>query len=110
VHNLATSLLMLAQGIPFVHAGQEVLRSKSMDRNTYDSGDWFNLLDFSYQQNGWGRGLPLAQENRQNWPVIQPRLADPALAVGPEQIQRALEHTLEMMRIRRASKLFRLET
>src|SRR5690606_792222 len=110
VHNLGASLQMLAQGIPFVHAGQELLRSKSMDRNTYDAGDWFNLLDFSYQQNGWGRGLPLEPENQQNWSVVQPRLADPALAVGPTEIERALEHMLEMMHIRRASKLFRLET
>lgn len=110
VHNLGASLQLLAQGIPFVHAGQELLRSKSMDRNTYDAGDWFNLLDFSYQQNGWGRGLPLESENQQNWSMIQPRLADPALAVGPTEIERALEHMLEMMHIRRSSKLFRLET
>jgi hypothetical protein len=35
-----------------------MLRSKSLDRNSYDSGDWFNLLDFSMRSNGWGRGLP----------------------------------------------------
>ena len=30
------------QGPPFWHAGNDLLRSKSLDRNSYDSGDWFN--------------------------------------------------------------------
>jgi hypothetical protein len=30
------------QGIPFFHAGDEILRSKSLDRDSYNSGDWFN--------------------------------------------------------------------
>jgi len=32
--NVANSVIMLAQGIPFIHAGTELLRSKSMDRNS----------------------------------------------------------------------------
>lgn len=32
----------LSQGIPFFHAGDEMLRSKSIDRDSYNSGDWFN--------------------------------------------------------------------
>lgn len=30
------------QGIPFFHAGDEMFRSKSLDRDSYNSGDWFN--------------------------------------------------------------------
>ena len=30
------------------HAGTDMLRSKSLDRNSYDSGDWFNYLDFTH--------------------------------------------------------------
>jgi pullulanase/glycogen debranching enzyme len=48
----------LSQGVPFFHAGDELLRSKSLDRNSYDSGDWFNRLDYTYQTNNWGVGLP----------------------------------------------------
>lgn len=110
VHNLGTSLVLMAQGVPFLHAGQEIMRSKSGDRNSYDSGDWFNLLDYSYQDNGWARGLPLAQDNQQNWDVLAPRLADATLAVGETEILRALTHTREMLAIRQSSKLFRLET
>ena len=64
----------------FWHAGGEILRSKSLDRNSYDSGDWFNRLDFSYQTNGFGRGLPPKTDNEAKWPYMRPLLADPALA------------------------------
>jgi pullulanase-type alpha-1,6-glucosidase len=110
VINLANSLVALAQGIPFFHAGQDMLRSKSLDRNSFDSGDWFNLLDFSYQENGWARGLPPKWDNEANWPVAGPLLADPELAPGPEEIESARVHLEELLRIRKSSGLFRLST
>lgn len=36
------------KGIPFFHAGDEILRSKSLDRDSYNSGDWFNRFAFSF--------------------------------------------------------------
>ncbi|ONM18918.1 pullulanase-type starch debranching enzyme1 [Zea mays] len=42
INHLSTSMIALSQGIPFFHAGDEILRSKSLDRDSYDSGDWFN--------------------------------------------------------------------
>jgi len=108
--NLANSLVLLAQGVPFFHAGQELLRSKSLDRNSFDSGDWFNLLDYSYEDNGWGRGLPPAWDNEANWPVAAPLLADPGLKPGPEHIRAARAHFEELLRIRGSSPLFRLRT
>lgn len=110
VQNLANSVIALSQGIPFFHAGQEILRSKSMDRNSYNSNDWFNLLDFSYSNNGWGRGLPPAWDNEDNWEEAAKRLGDPGLAMGPEQINAALAHFTEMLQIRKSSPLFRLRT
>ena len=110
VINLANSLVALAQGIPFFHAGQDMLRSKSLDRNSFDSGDWFNLLDFSYQENGWARGLPPKWDNEANWPVAGPLLANAELAPGPAQISAAHEHIKEMLQIRKSSGLFRLGT
>src|SRR5581483_10210148 len=44
---LAMSLIELGQGIPFFQAGDDMLRSKDMDQNSYDSGDWFNKIDWS---------------------------------------------------------------
>lgn len=61
--NLAISVVAFAQGIPFFHAGGEILRSKSLDRNSYDSGDRFNRLDFTYTTNNFGVGLPPAWDN-----------------------------------------------
>ncbi|MCH94072.1 pullulanase 1 chloroplastic-like, partial [Trifolium medium] len=42
INHLATSVIALSQGIPFFHSGDEILRSKSLDRDSYNSGDWFN--------------------------------------------------------------------
>ncbi|RYZ78793.1 MAG: DUF3372 domain-containing protein, partial [Moraxellaceae bacterium] len=110
MQNLGSSIVLLAQGVPFIHAGQEILRSKSFDRNSYDSGDWFNLLDFTYQQNGWGRGLPNFQDNQNSWSLMKPRLADVSLAPTPAHIARTHEATLDMLKIRKSSPLFRLNT
>jgi pullulanase/glycogen debranching enzyme len=107
---MANSLIALGQGVPFFHAGQDMLRSKSMDRDSFDSGDWFNRLDFTYATNNWGGGLPVASKNAANWPIMQPLLADPALVVGPDEIGDTVDHFQEMMMIRRSSGLFRLPT
>ena len=110
VQNMANSLIALGQGVPFFHAGQDMLRSKSMDRDSFNSGDWFNWLDFSHAMNNWGGGLPVASKNEDNWPIMQPLLANPALAVGPAEIGAAVDHFQEMMMIRKSSGLFRLPT
>jgi pullulanase len=95
--------------VPFFQAGQDALRSKSLDRNSYNSGDWFNKLDWTFQSNNWGVGLPPA-ENEDNWPVMEPLLANPALKPGQTEIISGVEHFQEMLQIRTSSKLFRLET
>ena len=107
---LAVSTVMLSQGVPFFHAGQDLLRSKSLDRNSYDSGDWFNKLDFTLGSNNWGVGLPPAWDNQANWPVLRPLLSDPALRPQREHIEAAAAHFREMLRIRKSSPLFRLGT
>ena len=104
------SLVALAQGVPFFHAGSELLRSKSFDRNSYNSGDWFNRLDYSYAHNNFGVGLPPAEENRPNWQFMRPRLEDAALTPGSAGILTAKEQFETLLRIRRSSPLFRLAT
>ncbi|HEX3553026.1 MAG TPA: pullulanase-type alpha-1,6-glucosidase [Thermoanaerobaculia bacterium] len=110
MQNLGMSILGFGQGIPFYHAGVELLRSKSMDRNSYNSGDWFNKLDFTYDANSWGVGLPQAGDNQSNWPLLQPLLANPALKPGRNDILTAYAHFLETLAIRRSTPLFRLRT
>jgi pullulanase-type alpha-1,6-glucosidase len=110
VVNLANSIVMLAQGVPFFHAGQDMLRSKSLDSNSFDSGDWFNLLDFSYETNGWARGLPPAWDNEANWLVGAPLLGNPGFSPRRNDILAANAHMKEMLRIRKSSERFRLRT
>lgn len=107
---LALSLVALSQGVPFFHAGSEILRSKSLDRNSYNSGDWFNKLDFTCHSNNWGAGLPPKDTNGSNWPVMKELLGKPELKPGQEQILASLAHFEEMLRIRKSSPLFRLQT
>ena len=107
MQNLALDLVLLAQGIAFIHAGDDMLRSKSLDRNSYDSGDWWNALDFTYASNNWAVGLPPG-ENRKNWATLAPLLGDPRLAAGKDDILAAAAHFREMLRVRKSSQLFRL--
>ena len=108
--NVGLSLVTLAQGIPFIHAGSEMLRSKSLDRNSYNSGDWFNRLDFSYMSNNWGVGLPPAGDNQANWPLFAPLLANPSLNPSTDDIHDALAVFREFLAIRKSTGLFRLRT
>ncbi|WP_421743643.1 pullulanase-type alpha-1,6-glucosidase [Cellulomonas sp.] len=104
--SLATTAL--AQTPSFWHAGADLLRSKSLDRNSYNSGDWFNLLDLSGQDNGFGRGLPPAADNSAKWPIQQPLLADPALKPTPADIATASTAADDLLRLRFSTPLFRL--
>ncbi|XP_007010038.2 PREDICTED: pullulanase 1, chloroplastic isoform X1 [Theobroma cacao] len=110
INHFATSIIALSQGIPFFHAGDEMLRSKSLDRDSYNSGDWFNRLDFTYHSNNWGVGLPPKEKNEKNWPLIQPRLADPSFKPQRSHILAAVENFMNVLRIRYSSPLFRLRT
>jgi pullulanase len=45
-HRLATGIVLLSQGIPFLHSGQEFFRTKKGDGNSYRSLDEINQLDW----------------------------------------------------------------
>jgi len=110
VVGVTQALLGWSQGIPFFHAGDEVLRSKSLDRDSYNSGDWFNALDFSGARTGWGVGLPPASKNAAHWAVQREMLADPACAPSPADVAAAAAHFRQTLRVRASSPLFRLRT
>ncbi len=46
-HRLATAAVLLSQGIPFLHAGQEFYRTKQGVENSYNSGDDINQLNWT---------------------------------------------------------------
>jgi pullulanase-type alpha-1,6-glucosidase len=109
--NLGLALVLLGEGVPFIHAGAEILRSKSLDRNSYDSGDWFNEIDWILDTTKWNHGLPRAADNEGNYAQIQEAFltvnAEPS---APSDLQRAQDHVREMLEIRKSSPLFRLRT
>jgi pullulanase len=45
-HLLATSMVLLSQGIPFLHSGQEFFRTKKGIGNSYNSKDDVNWIDW----------------------------------------------------------------
>ncbi|MDQ0255939.1 pullulanase [Evansella vedderi] len=50
MHQLATGITILSQGVPFLHAGQEWFRTKHGDENSYISGDYINQLDWKQRE------------------------------------------------------------
>lgn len=110
VQNIAQTIPLMSQGIPFLQMGGDLLRSKSMDRNTYDSGDWFNLVDFTMENNNWNVGLPLEQDNGNNWETISGISNNPNSQTGMSDIMFASNIFKEFLSMRRDSKLFRLTT
>ena len=81
--SLALALATFSQNPGMWHAGTGFLRSKSLDRNSYDSGDWFNYRDFTLTDNGFAAGLPPAADNGDKWGYMKPLLADPSLKPRP---------------------------
>ena len=47
MNNLAAAIYMSCQGIPFIHAGEELLRSKDFDHNSYKSPDSVNSIKWA---------------------------------------------------------------
>jgi pullulanase len=108
VQVLGMALTAFSQGVAYFHAGIEALRSKSGDRNSYDSGDWFNRLDWTFSDNHWGTGLPPQRENAALWPALKPLLADPALKPRAQDIRFTRDAFYDLLRLRASSTLFRL--
>ena len=108
--NMGQSIVGLAQGIPFIQMGSDILRSKSLDRNSYDSGDWFNRVWWDHSRNNFGSGLPPSWDNNSRWAIMGPLLANSALDPATSDMDFAAAHLREILRIRKSSPLFRLAT
>jgi pullulanase-type alpha-1,6-glucosidase len=104
---LAMATATLSQGPALSQAGTDLLRSKSLDRNSYDSGDWFNAIHWNCADgNGFGRGLPMAADNQSKWPYATPLLG--TVKVGCEQIDGASAAYRDLLRIRSTEAAFSL--
>ncbi|WP_314411211.1 pullulanase-type alpha-1,6-glucosidase [Streptomyces sp. DSM 40484] len=112
---LAMATATLSQGPSLSQAGTDLLRSKSLDRNSYDSGDWFNAIHWKCRDNGgtgsgngFGRGLPPAADNESKWSYAKPLLT--SVEVGCPQIEGASAAYRDLLRIRTSESDFGLGT
>ena len=108
VQMLAAAINAFSQGVAYYHAGIDTLRSKSLDRNSFNSGDWFNRIDWTYRDNYFGTGLPPAEDNGKDWPLLKPLLANPALKPSREDIAFARDGFRDLLAIRASTTLFRM--
>lgn len=107
---LAMATAALSQGPALSQAGTDLLRSKSLDRNSYDSGDWFNAIHWDCAAgNGFGRGLPPASDNQDKWPFAKPLLASTS-APNCSEIDGASAAYQDLLRIRTEEPAFHLST
>src|SRR5471032_1478292 len=110
VQMLGAAINAFSQGVAYFHAGFDILRSKSLDRNSFESGDWFNRIDWSYRDNNYGVGAPPAADNGKDYAIIKPLLANAAIKPTPADIAYARDVFRDLLRIRASSTLFRLRT
>ncbi|WP_084722430.1 pullulanase-type alpha-1,6-glucosidase [Photobacterium aquae] len=106
--SLATA--MLGQGVPFTHMGSELLRSKSMQRDSYDSGDWYNVVDFSMADNNWNKGLPRKDKDGDNYAIIEKVIASAGSFAQPssKDIATMAEYYKELAALRQHYPLITL--
>ncbi|MFI6053860.1 pullulanase-type alpha-1,6-glucosidase [Streptomyces violascens] len=108
---LALATAALSQGPALSQAGSDLLRSKSLDRNSFNSGDWFNALHWDCRAgNGFGRGLPMAADNQSKWPYAKPLLTNPSLTPGCAQINGTSAAYQDLLAIRGSESAFGLAT
>ncbi|MDP2368566.1 alpha-1,6-glucosidase domain-containing protein [Rhodoferax sp.] len=110
VQMLGAAINMFSQGVAYFHAGIDTLRSKSLDRNSFDSGDWFNRLDWTYTDNYFATGLPLEQDNGKDWALMRPILTNPLIKPTPREIAWTRDQFRDLLKIRASSTLFRLRS
>ena len=103
--SLAT--VMLGQGIAFDQQGSELLRSKSFTRDSYDSGDWFNRVDYSLQDNNYNVGMPRSSDDGSNYDIIA-RVKDWVATPGEAELKQMTAFYQELTALRKSSPLFTL--
>lgn len=110
VQKLGLAMNSLAQGVPFYHMGVEILRSKSLNRDSFDSGDWYNQVDFTLETHVWNRGLPREDKDGDNWPLFTTILEAVPNAPSKTDMESTRDYFEKLLRLRYSSPLFRLQT
>ncbi len=103
------SLVLLSEGVPLIHGADDLLRSKSGDSNSYNSGDYFNRIYWDGSANNWAVGLPPQNtgNNAADASTLGPLLTN-LPSPDPASIQSTSARVQEFLAIRKATDLFRL--
>jgi len=107
------STVLLGQGVPFFMAGDEILRSKAFDQNSYNSGDWFNRIDWSLTSNyindgNLTMGLPPSNPNNTNWSTMTPFLQNTNVNPTALDIANTNSMVAALLQVRSSTSMFRL--
>lgn len=107
---VSLSTAILGQGVPFIHMGSEILRSKSMQRDSYDSGDWYNRVDFTMESHNWNIGLPREDKDGENWSMIEAVITGAGTNAQPDKadMETMQGYFHELVQLRASSGLFTL--
>jgi pullulanase len=100
MHKLASSIVLTAQGIPLIHAGQEFMRTKGGEHDSYKSPDSVNELD-------WNRRAAFNEEVEYMKGLIEIRKAYPAFRLSSYQ---EIEEQLTFMDAPAQSVAFMIES
>lgn len=98
---------MLGQGIPFTDIGSELLRSKSFERDSYDSGDWYNKVDYTLEDNNFNKGYPRSDKDKANYDLIA-KVLNPAMKPTKADMQQMVSYFEELTRLRKDNPLLTL--
>jgi pullulanase len=78
IQRFANAIILTSQGVPFIHAGDEMLRTKNGDHNSYKSSDAINQIDWSWKEKN-------KAVNDYHTQIIQLRRAHPAFRMNTWQ-------------------------
>lgn len=109
VQILGAATVAFAQGIAYYHAGVDTLRSKSLDRNSYNSGDWFNRLDWTYTDNFFGTGMPF-ESDAGTQALMRPFLTNTGIKPTANDIAWTRDAFRDLLKVRYSSTLFRMKS
>lgn len=109
MQGLSLATVLLGQATAFDQQGTELLRSKSFERDSYDSGDWYNKVDYTKQDNNYDVGLPRKDKDGDNYALIK-AVKDVAGKPGASEIAQMDSFYKELASLRQSSPLFTLGT
>ncbi|WP_072161869.1 pullulanase-type alpha-1,6-glucosidase [Photorhabdus heterorhabditis] len=100
--SLATTFL--GQGLAFAQHGSELLRSKSFTRDSYNAGDWFNRVSYTYQDNNYDVGMPGQIGDGENYALIE-QVKNAVDKPGQTELLQMTAFYQELVRLRQFSPL-----